>query len=132
MVGDHAVKLNGRTYCFLPPAKQGVGPSGGLSYFTFDSRAALAHHGASRNTPSSTASSSNTDKGHDIIKADLLTSLYEELIENNRLCQEVARFGESSYLQELISGAANRDDTIAVIAEVGNKGTKCNMCSRFI
>jgi hypothetical protein len=115
MVGDHAVKLNGRTKCFLPPARQGVGPSGGLSYFTFDSRAALAHHGASRNT---LPHNSSVDKRHDVIKAELLTSLYEELIVNNRLCQEVARFGESSHLQELISGASNRDGTTAVIAEV--------------
>jgi hypothetical protein len=49
MVGAHSVKLHGRTYSFLPPAKEGVGPSGGLSYFTFDSRAALTAHGASRN-----------------------------------------------------------------------------------
>jgi hypothetical protein len=120
MVGDHAVKLNGRTYCFLPPARQGVGPSGGLSYFTFDSRAALAHHGASRNT--SARSSSSVDKRHDVIKAELLTSLYEELLANNRLCQEVARFGESAHLQELISGtvANNRVGPTAVIAEVGD------------
>jgi hypothetical protein len=32
MVGDHAIKLNGRTYHFLPK----TGGSGGLQYFTFD------------------------------------------------------------------------------------------------
>ena len=37
MVGDHAIKLNGRTYHYLPK----TGGAGGLEYFTFDALEAL-------------------------------------------------------------------------------------------
>jgi len=37
--GDHSVTLHGRTYHFLPPA-QTLNPTGGISYFTFDTPAA--------------------------------------------------------------------------------------------
>jgi hypothetical protein len=98
MVGDHAVKLQGRTYSFLPPAKKGVGPSGGLSYFTFDSRAALAAHGESRNRPARDDEKSKTD----VISSYLLSNLYTDLAENNVLCKEVAQFGEQSHLKALL------------------------------
>jgi hypothetical protein len=45
IVGDHAIKLNGRTYHYLPK----TGGSGGLQYFTFDAMASLHSHGTSLN-----------------------------------------------------------------------------------
>jgi hypothetical protein len=119
MVGDHAVKLHGRTYSFLPPAKKGVGPSGGLSYFTFDSRAALAAHGASRNRPSST---DDEEPKTDVINTKLLTALYNELADCNRLCLDVARFGEESHLKDLIDGNVTNEgpNTLTAIAKVSS------------
>jgi hypothetical protein len=117
MVGDHCVKLQGRTYSFLPPARQGVGPSGGLSYFTFDSRAALAGHAESRNTSGNSGSHAHTD----VVKPQLLSSIYTDLVMGNRLCREVARFGESSHLQELLKGATPVDAAVAVIAKVSTR-----------
>jgi hypothetical protein len=53
--GEHSVTLHGRTYHFLPPA-QSMNPTGGLSYFTFDTPAAFTALDAhvdrvSRHTP---------------------------------------------------------------------------------
>jgi len=45
IIGDHAVKLHGRTYHFLPP----TGGAGGLSYFTFDALQSAIAHGESLN-----------------------------------------------------------------------------------
>jgi hypothetical protein len=46
----HAVKIQGRTYRFLPRVGNlNEGFSGGLSYLLFDSRARLADHASSRN-----------------------------------------------------------------------------------
>ena len=121
MVGAHSVKLNGRTYSFLPPATAGVGPSGGLSYFTFDSRAALKAHGASRNRKGD-----NEEEEYDggvFIDNNLLTEIYKDLAKHNVLCKDVANFGKEAHLKAIIDGTAIFDgttssDVLTAIAKV--------------
>jgi hypothetical protein len=103
----HAVAMTGRTFHFMPTARPGVGPSGGLSYFVFDSRAALASHAASRNTP-------QTSKV-DTISTDIVTALYNEMLEHNPICTTLHDFGTQEHFQRLIQGS---DATQAAIATV--------------
>jgi hypothetical protein len=46
ILGDHAVKLHGRTFHFLPQ----TGGCGGLEYFTFNAQEAAVNHAFSLNT----------------------------------------------------------------------------------
>jgi hypothetical protein len=45
ILGDHAVKLHGRTYHFLPE----TGGCGGLEYFTYNAHESRSHHVESLN-----------------------------------------------------------------------------------
>ena len=120
MVGAHAVKLNGRTYSFLPPATAGVGPSGGLSYFTFDSKVALMAHGASRNQHSKVDHSDgdNNDESEGVfIDNELLTAIYKDLAKHNVLCKDVANFGKEVHLQAILDGTT-ATDVLTAIAKV--------------
>ena len=96
------MKLNGRTYHFLPPASNGVGPSGGLSYFTFDSRAALAGHAQSRNEKSK-------DETTDIVREALLFRIYEEMRTYNELAMEVAEFGRRDHQKAVAAGVVDSE-----------------------
>jgi hypothetical protein len=114
MYGDHAVKLQGRTYHFMPPVTNGVGPNGGLSYHLFDARAALASHAASR------GQKQNSDGTTvDIVKSDILERLYDDMRENNSLAMDIAGFGEEGYLKEL-QEATNDAEMTRVIATVSD------------
>jgi hypothetical protein len=101
MYGDHAVKLNGRTYHFLPTSVPGVGPSGGLSYFLYDSRSALAGHASSRSRTNS--------KGAvvDAMDATLLKLIYDDMRINNDMAKDIADFGESEHLSALLDGTVD-------------------------
>jgi hypothetical protein len=114
MVGDHAVKLQGRTYHFVPSVKAvkgGVGPNGGLSYHLFDSRAALAGHAESRRKTNADGSTT------DVVRLDILEKIYNDMRINNVQAMEIAGFGEQGHLDSLID-ATNDSDMTRVIATV--------------
>ena len=81
LVGDHALKLNGRTYHYIPK----TGGSGGLEYFTFDALEALQQHGASMNKES---------KFGEHVKSSFLQQLFEELKCSNYLVQDCEQIGQ--------------------------------------
>lgn len=86
MHGNHAVKLNGRTYHFFPPSISSMtDPSGGLSYFMFDAQAAMMAHANS--TPG------NNGIGNEPIDDLKLMEIYNELKSKNYLCQELEQIG---------------------------------------
>jgi hypothetical protein len=88
MHGDHAVKLNGSTYHFIPPAYSSTTePSGGLSYFIFDAQAAMLSHANLRNN-------GNNGIGTDRIDESVLMQLYDDLRTKNYLCQELLQIGQ--------------------------------------
>lgn len=83
MFGPHAIKMNGRTYHFLPTAiANSTDPSCGLSYFAFDAQAALLNHG--QNVPGVV---------HGTINEATLSTIHHELSHINYLCQELAQIG---------------------------------------
>lgn len=76
-MGDHAVKLHGRTYHFLPTT-EGLG---GLSYFTFDALNAAILHGESINGE------------HYRVNSDYIESLYNFMKVENIFAKECQLIG---------------------------------------
>jgi hypothetical protein len=79
IVGDHAVKLHGKTYHYLPP----TGGTGGISYFTFDAMNAAILHGQSI----------NGDYYH--VNDTYVTTLFQFLQQRNSLVQECVMIGSN-------------------------------------
>jgi hypothetical protein len=104
----HAIAVTGRTYHFMPTTKPGVGPSGGLSYFVYDSRAALAGHAASRNT-------SQTSK-YDHISQEIVHDIFEDMLEYNPICETIHGFGTDEHLQHLLHGNEGYQAGIATVS----------------
>ena len=73
VVGDHAVKMNGRSYHFLSK-----NPSGGLSYFTFDGLKNAEGHAVKQNDLLSEAQRKKTS-----LELVMLKSIFEELKDCN-------------------------------------------------
>lgn len=94
--GDHAVKLNGRTYHFLPK----TGGTGGLQYFTWDAAAAMSCYRDEINR-----------RTEHVVKRNL-TNLFEELKQCNYLVQELQQIG---LLAEDVDPSDNRDITELVV-----------------
>jgi hypothetical protein len=111
MVGDHAVKLQGRTYHFMPSIRGGVGPNGGLSYHLFDARAALAGHAESRRRTNANGTTT------DVVRVSILERIYDDMRSFNLLAMEIADFGEDDHLSSLLD-ATNDSNMARVIATV--------------
>lgn len=79
--GDHAVKLNGRTYHYL---NKGGGMCG-LQYFTFDARASLDAHADVVNL--------NENRTGGRVKKDYLMRIFNELKECNHVVKECEQIG---------------------------------------
>ena len=84
MAFPHASKICGRTYHFLPPATTSTtDPSCGLSYFAFDTRAAMFNR---FNEVSGNVRSA--------VENDILQDIYNELRRDNIFCQELEHIGQ--------------------------------------
>jgi len=80
--GDHAVRLHGRTYHFLPTSAG----NGGLNYFTFDSLASCTEY--------ATTTLNNAAKGYQRIIQPFLKDIYEELMQYNAICHDCEQIGQ--------------------------------------
>jgi len=105
LVGDHALKLNGRTYHFLPK----TGGSGGLEYFTFDAGEALLAKGVSLNKES---------KRGEHIKATNLHKLFEELKQTNCHVHDCEQIGRG--VTQIVD-PANEEEVRVVIAQLNTQ-----------
>jgi hypothetical protein len=81
--GNHGVKLNGRTYHFIP--KTGSHCQGGIQYFTYDAASKMEAYTESLNTP-------NGRHGERTVR-EYLRGIYEELKEVNELVNECEQIG---------------------------------------
>jgi len=79
--GDHAVRLHGRTYHFLPTSAG----NGGLSFFTFDNLANCSSY--------ATATLNNSEAGYTRIIPKFLSDIFQEMKTHNRICQECEQIG---------------------------------------
>jgi hypothetical protein len=84
VVGDHAVKMNGRSYHFLSKKA-----SGGLSYFTFDGLAKAQEHAAQLNLPLSEAQRAKAG-----MELGMLKGIFQELKDYNEFVQELGWIGD--------------------------------------
>ena len=100
--GDHAVRLHGRTYHYLPSTKG----QGGLQYFTFDSLANCRKY--------ATDALNNTARGYVRIIPNYLDGIFRELQLRNAICQECEQIGH--FARENVQNAGTRD-VIATINE---------------
>jgi len=80
--GDHAVRLHGRTYHFLPTSAGNCG----LNFFTFDSLANCTEY--------ATTTLNNSAKGYQRIIQSFLKDIYAELMENNAICHDCEQIGQ--------------------------------------
>lgn len=81
--GNHAVKLNGRTYHYIP--KTGGLCQGGIQYFTYDAASQMEAYTESLNTP-------NGRHGERTVR-EYVRGIYEELKEVNELVNECEQIG---------------------------------------
>jgi len=84
VVGDHAVKMNGRSYHFLSKKA-----SGGLSYFTFDGLAKAQEHATQLNLPLSEAQRAKAG-----MELGMLKGIFQELKDCNEFVQELGWIGD--------------------------------------
>jgi len=100
--GDHAVKLHGRTYHFLPS----TAGNGGLNFFTFDNLANCSNYAIS--------TLNNTEAGYIRIIPKFLSDIYQEMKAFNRICQECEQIGH--YANDYM-GSSNTVNSYATINE---------------
>ena len=100
--GEHAVRLHGRTYHYLPSTKG----QGGLQYFTFDSLANCRNY--------ATNALNNTSRGYVRIVPSYLDGIFRELQLRNAICQECEQIGH--FANDNVLNPATRD-VIATINE---------------
>jgi hypothetical protein len=94
--GNHAVKLNGRTYHFIP--KTGAHCQGGIQYFTYDAASQMEAYTESLNTP-------NGQHGERTVR-EYVKGIYEELKEVNELVNECEQIGIMAGNEVLSEGDA--------------------------
>jgi hypothetical protein len=94
--GNHAVKLNGRTYHFIP--KTGAHCQGGIQYFTYDAASQMEAYTESLNTP-------NGQHGERTVR-EYLKGIYAELKEVNELVNECEQIGIMAGNEVLSEGDA--------------------------
>ena len=93
--GDHAVRLHGRTYHFVPSSKG----KGGIQYFTFDSLANCRKY--------ATEKLNNEEKGYVRIIPFFLDNIFKELQHYNVICQECEQIGH--FAREHVHDPGTRD-----------------------
>jgi len=93
--GDHAVKLHGRTYHFLPTSAG----NGGLNFFTFDNLANCSNY--------ATTTLNNSEVGYTRIIPKFLSDIYQEMKIHNRICQECEQIGHFANRYMESSSTAN-------------------------
>ena len=126
MHGNHAVKLNGRTYHFFPTTTSSTTePSGGLSYFMFDAQAAMMAHANS--------APGNNGIGNERIDNERLMQIYTELQQKNYLCQELQQIGEHAHAAEntrTLLADINQSITYFEVALIKDDSATGNRCLR--
>jgi len=98
--GEHAVRLHGRTYHFLPTSMGNAG----LNLFTFDNLANCTNY--------ATTTLNNAEKGYQRIIPIFLANIFHELKLHNSICQECEQIGH--YAQDYMDGTA----TVNAIATI--------------
>jgi hypothetical protein len=108
ITGDHAVKLHGRTYHFLPP----TGGAGGISYFTFDALNAAIQHGHSL-------------KGEHLqINDAYVTTLYNVLLNENVYVKECELIGNGVRALEVSLNTKTSIFDVAAVTSVHAAGDR--------
>jgi len=93
--GEHAVRLHGRTYHFLPLSTG----YGGLNFFTFDSLANCTDY--------ATRTLNDTAKGYQRIIPSFLANIFRELQQHNAICQECEQIGH--YAEDYMNSESTPD-----------------------
>jgi hypothetical protein len=92
IAGDHAVKMNGRSYHFL--SKDIAKVKGGINYFTFDGVDNANAHLMELNGPESARNR------HEKLETMFLKKIYDELKEINEFVQELSMIGNHLHKKE--------------------------------
>jgi hypothetical protein len=92
IAGDHAVKMNGRSYHFL--SKDIAKVKGGINYFTFDGIDNATAHLSELNGPElALATTRSTSKQSDKLESFILKKIFNELKDINEFVQELSMIG---------------------------------------